>query len=243
MQFLEATLARLALALAGPNRHALVVAPSERHLPQWTILMGPLVVPAATIGLSFGVLASQAGLSVYAATVMSATSYAGSAQFAAVSLLGSEAGLLVAFTAATLLNLRYIPMGIAIAPWFVGPVWRRIAEAQMIVDESWALAQQSDGSFNRKLMLQIGAAFFVVWVGATAIGASLGPQFGDLERFGLDVVVPVVFLALLTPRLADSKQRTIALLASLLALVTIPYAPPGVPVLVSLLAVVLVGRR
>ena len=63
------------------------------------------------------------------------------------------------------------------------------------------------------------------------LGAS---ALGDPARFGLDAVVPAAFLALLAPRLREGRlEREIAALAAMIALVLIPFTPPGVPVLAS----------
>jgi len=208
----------------------------------WLGTFAPLALPAFALGLSFGVLASQAGLSVAGATIMSATSYAGSAQFAAVSLLGAGSGIGVAVTAASLLNLRYTPMGIAVAPWFTGPPLRRFLESQMLVDESWILAQKPDGTFDKGLMLRIGLAFYAVWVTSTALGATFGASIGALEPWGLDAIVPAMFLGLLMPRLRDRDDRRVTFVAAALALVATPFTPQGLPVLIGMLAVV-AGRR
>ena len=209
--------------------------------PTWMRIFAPLSVPAFALGLSFGVVAARAGLGVWQATLMSATSYAGSAQFAAVSLFGLGAGIPVALTSASLLNVRYLPMGIAVAPWFEGPWWRRFLEAQMIVDESWVLAQVPGGGFDKGLMHRIGVGFLALWVGGTALGAHFGPGIGSLERFGLDAIVPAMFLGLLMPRLRDRVERRVALVAAVVALAVTPIAPPGIAVLLALAAVV-VGR-
>jgi predicted branched-subunit amino acid permease len=51
-----------------------------------------------------------------AAIVMSVVVFAGSAQFAALAVLAAGGGALAAVLAGVLLNLRFVPMGIAIAP-------------------------------------------------------------------------------------------------------------------------------
>jgi predicted branched-subunit amino acid permease len=98
---------------------------------------------AATVwffGASFGLVARSAGMGVLAPFVMSATTFAGSAQFAAASILAGNGSAVVAITAAQLLNARYVPISISVAQPFHGPHPRRLAESQPIVDESWALA-------------------------------------------------------------------------------------------------------
>jgi predicted branched-subunit amino acid permease len=61
---------------------------------------------------------------------------------------------------------------------------------------------------------------------------------GDLiTELGLDVAGPAAFLALLWPRLSSVPQRRTAMVGALIALVLIPFAPPGVPILASMLGV------
>src|SRR5690348_3357305 len=95
----------------------------------------PLFPAAFVLGASFGVLALASGFSAAAAIVMSMTTFAGSAQVATVSVLGAGGGVAAAVVAALLLNARYAPIGITIARTFRGSIPRRLAEAQLVVDE------------------------------------------------------------------------------------------------------------
>src|SRR6185437_10788736 len=80
----------------------------------------PLFPAAAALGASFGVLARTAHLGALAAIVMSATTFAGSSQVAAVSVLGAGGSVAAAVAAALLLNARYAPIGITVAHAFRG---------------------------------------------------------------------------------------------------------------------------
>ena len=102
-------------------------------------IAAPLFPAAAALGASFGVLARTAHFDALAAVVMSATTFAGSAQVAAVSVLGAGGGVAAAVVAALLLNARYVPIGITVAQSFRGHALKRFAESQFVVDESWAL--------------------------------------------------------------------------------------------------------
>src|SRR5690349_24341705 len=75
----------------------------------------PLAVAALAFGVSFGVLARQAGMGSVAPFVMSTTTFAGSAQFAVASVLSTGGGLAAACVAAILLNARYAPIGMSVA--------------------------------------------------------------------------------------------------------------------------------
>ena len=82
----------------------------------------PLAVAVFAFGVAFGLLARAAGFSVVVTLVFSATTFAGSAQFAAVSVLSSGGSLVAAVVAALLLNARYAPIGASVAPWLTRAV-------------------------------------------------------------------------------------------------------------------------
>ena len=107
--------------------------------------VAPLALGALAFGTSFGVLAEAAGMGVAAPLVMSVTTFAGSAQFAAASILDDGGGALAAVTAAVLLNARYAALAATVAPLFRGSRWLRIAQSQLLVDEAWAVAGGDSG--------------------------------------------------------------------------------------------------
>ena len=115
---------------------------------------------------------------------MSATTFAGSAQFAVASILGVGGGIASAIVAATLLNARYAPISVSVAPIFVGGRLRRLFESQLIVDESWALSRRPDGRHDRRLLVGAGLVLYACWVGGTAIGAFAGDALGDPASLG-----------------------------------------------------------
>ena len=66
--------------------------------------IAPIGIAAVAFGISFGLLARAAGFGVSAPIAMSLTTFAGSAQFAAVSILERGGGVAAAVVAAILLN-------------------------------------------------------------------------------------------------------------------------------------------
>jgi 4-azaleucine resistance transporter AzlC len=201
----------------------------------------PLGAAAFLVGLSFGVLA-RPEMGVVAPIVMSAIVFAGAAQFGALAVLAAGGGAVAAVTAGVLLNARFLPMGVALAPSLRGSARRRAAHGQAVVDASWALANRGDGSFDRHLLLGATLPQYPMWVLGTAVGALAGDSIGDPEALGLDALFPAFFLALLAPELRDRTALGVALAGAAIELVLIPVAPPGVPVLAATLPA-LVGLR
>jgi 4-azaleucine resistance transporter AzlC len=201
---------------------------------------------AATVwffGASFGLVARAAGMGVLAPLVMSATTFAGSAQFAVSSILGAGGGAAAAITAAVLLNARYAPISISVAPLFHGPRLRRLLESQLIVDESWALASRGGGRFDRRVLLGAGLLLYVSWVSGTAVGALAGDALGNPKDLGLDGAFPALFLALLAPQLRAPRAAIAAAAGAVIALVLIPVTPAGTPIVAASAACLLGLRR
>jgi branched chain amino acid efflux pump len=204
--------------------------------------VAPLALAAASFGAAFGVLAETASMGVLAPIVMSATTFAGAAQFAAASVLDEGGAVVAAVAAAVLLNARYGAISLAVAPDFRGSRPRRFLESQLIVDESWAVAQVGGGRIDRRVLVGAGLVLFPFWVGGTAVGVLFGDVLGDPERFGLDAAFPALFLALLATQLVSRGAVLAALAGGVIAFVLIPVAPPGVPVIAAA-AVCLAGLR
>ena len=201
---------------------------------------------AATVwffGASFGLVARAAGMGVVAPLVMSATTFAGSAQFAVTSILGAGGGGAAAIAAAVLLNARYAPISISVAPLFRGRLPRRLLESQLIVDESWALASRGGGRFDRRILLGAGLLLYVSWVSGTAVGVLAGDALGDPKDLGLDGAFPALFLALLAPQLRAPRAAVAAAVGAVIALALIPVTPAGTPIVAASAACLLGLRR
>jgi 4-azaleucine resistance transporter AzlC len=202
----------------------------------------PLAPAPFLFGLSFGVLADAAGMGLVAATVMSATTFAGSAQFAVATILDDGGTVIAAILAAVFLNARYIAIGVSVASIVPGRRVARFVEAQLIVDESWALSGRS-GRFEWPILAGAGLLLYVLWVGATALGAVAGGALEDPDALGFDAAFAVLFLALAAPYLRSRRALQAAGLAAAITLTLLPVAPAGVPIVAASAACLLGLRR
>ena len=207
---------------------AVPAARSSREILQ---AAAPIALAVFIFGISFGVLAVAAHLPGWAAVLMSALVFAGSAQFAALGVIAAGGSVLTAIFAGALLNLRYIATGIAVARSLPGARPIRALLAQIVVDESYALSVVAGepGRPDRRTLLLVGATLYTVWVLGTLIGVALGPVLGDPKRLGLDAAFPALFIALLWPMLSGRHAVRCALGGAAVALLLAPFTPPGVP--------------
>ena len=196
------------------------------------------------LSMSFGVVAVQTGLSPLQAFAMSALVHAGSAQFAVLSVIGAGGGLVPAVAAGGMMNARFLAMGIALAPSLPGPPGVRALQGQAIVDPSWAMASNGDGTFDRWQLIGSTVPQYVCWLSGTLVGVYAGDVLGDTDRWGLDAVFPTFFLALLVAEVREPATRAVAVAGAVIALALVPFTPPGVPILAAAVAALAgLGRR
>lgn len=204
----------------------------------------PLIFSIFAYGLVFGVLARQAGLQYGETLFMSGTVFAGSSQFAAVSMLSTGAGAAQIILATFLLNLRHMVMGMSLAPYLkkTNP-WKLALLAHGLNDESYALTisrfQEYGGSAS--YFLAVGFATFLGWFGSTAVSAAAGNFLGDPRKLGFDFAFLGVFIGLLIPRLRDSAAWVSAAAAAVIALAGARFLPGNWYIILAALGAVLAG--
>jgi 4-azaleucine resistance transporter AzlC len=205
--------------------------------------VGALAAAAAVIGLSFGAIASAAGLPAWAVATMSLMVFAGGAQFMAVGMIAVGSPV-AAVLGGLLLNARHLPFGLSIADVLRGEGrLRRLVGVHLMVDESVAFAlAQTDQRRRDSAYWLTGASLFVAWNTGTLLGILLGAAVGDPMRYGLDAAFPAALIALLLPRLREPVGLRVALLGAALAVAATFVLPAGLPVLLALVGLVAAGR-
>lgn len=182
----------------------------------------PLVPGLFPLGVLFGAAAVNAGLTPLAAVALSGLVFAGGAQFAAVGLAAGGSAILAIVTLVALINARYFLLSTAtldLARAAGATRWERVLLALGVVDESFALQAAWAGggkAVAARGLLAVSATLWGVWVVSTLVGALVGGLVPDLEPFGLDYVLPGIFVGLFG-LFADSRPRLLAGVAALLA--------------------------
>jgi 4-azaleucine resistance transporter AzlC len=201
----------------------------------------PYALAGGLLSFSFGV-AARPVIGDLPTIVMSAIVFAGASQFAALTVLAAGGGPAIAVLAAILINLRFVPMGIALAPSLKhGPLGRAI-RGQAIVDASWAMARRHGGAYDLPFMYGATVVQYVAWVGGTGVGVLLGHLVGNTAALGLDVIFPAFFLGLLASEMGRPHARMAAALGATIAIVLTPFVPAGIPI-VAASAAMIVGLR
>ncbi len=219
--------------------------PARRELIVDSLGVG---VATGAYGASFGAIAVTSGFSVWQTCALSLLVFTGASQFALVGVVASGGAPLSGAVTALMLGSRNTLYGLKVASLLRVRGVRRLVSAQLLIDESTAMTLKPADRRDAPLgFFTTGIAVFVLWNLATAVGALAGDVIGDPATYGLDAAVPAAFLALVWPQLTNLNARMTALAAAALALVLVPSARPGVPVIaaagVALVSGVLASRR
>lgn len=197
-------------------------------------------------GVAFGATGIAAHFSVLQTCLFSLLTFTGASQFAAVGVMAAGGGVASAVATATMLSTRNTLYGLQMAPLVRARGLKRVAAAQITIDESTAvaLAQTPRGTDAMRAGFWVtGVGVFVFWNVFTVVGALAAQALGNPASWGLDAAVPAAFLGLLWPRLTNWYLRMVAVVSMGFALLITPALPAGLPIIASVLVAFVFGWR
>jgi predicted branched-subunit amino acid permease len=207
------------------------IEPDRRSIIRDAVGIG---VATGAYGLSFGAISVASGLSMLQTCALSLLLFSGGSQFALVGVLGAGGSAVAAAGTAVLLGSRNALYGLRLAPLLKVRGLKRATAAQLVIDESTAMAVGRDSERAARLgFWSTGLSVFVLWNLGTLLGGLGAQALSNPEVLGLDAAGPAAFLALLAPRMRARQPWVIALAAAAVALVAVPFVPAGVPVLLA----------
>ena len=160
-------------------------------------------------GVAFGAASVAAGLGVAQTSALSLLAFTGASQFALIGVVAGGGNLIAGAVGAVLLGGRNTLYGLRLAETLRVRGWRRLLTAHLVIDETTAVATAQPGPRQARAGFWATAiSLFTIW-NLTTLGGALGAsRLGDPRTYGLDVVGPAAFLALLWPRLRAGRGPT-----------------------------------
>jgi len=201
-------------------------------------------VTVGAYGVAFGAAAVANGFSVLQSCLLSLLTFSGASQFAVIGVIGSGGSALSGIATASLLGSRNGLYGVIMAPILKVRGFKRVVAAHITIDESTgvSLSQEPRGlQAMREGFWFTGFGVFIFWNLFTLAGAVGAKAMGDPSAWGLDAAVPAAFLGLVWPRLKNSTDKTLAIVAAVFAIATTPFLPAGLPIIGTALLAVLAG--
>ena len=195
-------------------------------------------------GSAFGAAAVANHFSVAQACFLSLVLFSGASQFAVIGVMGAGGAPINAIGTGTLLGLRNALYSLRMKPILQLKGLKRLVGAQLTIDESTGIAvAQLNQKDSIKGFWLTGIGVYFWWNLFTLIGALGAQSIGNPAQWGLDSAVPAAFLALVWPRLSNTKSWVLASAAAILALCLTPIFPAGLPIISCALLALIFGWR
>jgi len=205
----------------------------------------PIWIAFVPSSIALGIAAQSHGLSLGEVILMSAWVYSGPAQFAVLSPLAENKSALQVLVAGFLMNLRFLPMSTALAPFFRGVKRLPLLLSSHVVSASSFIvpylqfqkerdgtagnstyAQPSDGYGNLVFFLGVGVTSFTVWVIGTGAGFAVALGFPPGFEEALKFILPGYFAGLLVVEMKGWAMPLVCF-ASLIAALSGAVISPG----------------
>jgi len=205
---------------------------SEARADFWRgyLALLPLWSGAIPAGVAYGVAARSAGLGVVETQVMSLVVFSAAGQIGAVSLIAGGASPLLLIGTVMALNAQLVLLGLAIGRQLQLSWMERLATAWLLTDGAYGVSL-GVGPLRLAVLLGTGASMYTGWNLGTALGAGIGAVLPSPGAFGIDLVAPLSFLAVLVPLVRSRPALLVAVVAGAMALLLARVAPGGVAVL------------
>lgn len=184
----------------------------------------PIGMGYLPLGLAFGVIARNAGMSPLEVGIMSVLLFSGSGQFIVVGLLILGAGFWSIIATIMLVNSRYMLFSAALSSHVKKlPGWLVALICQGLTDETFVVstAHFREHPVDPKFWLSLNISSHLVWISSTVLGAAVGDLIPQMERFGLNFALPAMFIALFFMTAENRRALLVGGVAGLISLILI----------------------
>ncbi|OEH85548.1 hypothetical protein BHU72_15090 [Desulfuribacillus stibiiarsenatis] len=205
----------------------------------------PIFIGYLPIGFAYGILAMQAGFTFIDTILMSVFVYAGSAQFIGVGMIGANAGFLSIILTTFLINLRHLLMSASLSQRLKGNTKMKLSIfSYWITDESFAVNSswlRKDKAIPFISLLTVSITAYLGWVTGSFLGALVGSQPLDVEKFGLDYALPGMFIILLIYQLENKKYIFLAILSGTISVLLSGVVTHNLHIIIATVAISTLG--
>ena len=207
----------------------------------------PIALGYLSVSFGFGIMAANAGLSVFAASAVSATNLTSAGQAAGVDIIAAGGTIIEMILVQLTINIRYSLMALSLSQKldrkFTLP--HRLAASYGITDEIFAVCSAQKQPLTPAYMYGMILVAFVGWVTGTALGAEAGQLLPASVNSAMGIVLYGMFLAIIIP--PSKKQKSVLAVVIAAAAVSILFkyvftmVSGGFAVIISAVAASLAG--
>ncbi|MDK2902198.1 MAG: hypothetical protein PWQ93_117 [Clostridiales bacterium] len=200
----------------------------------------PIVLGYLPIGIAYGLISVNGGMTIAQTVAMSLIVYAGSAQFIASGMVNAGASPLSIISTVFMVNLRHLLYSASLSTYFKSIPRRLIPMLSFfITDESYgvSITELENGQQpTRAYFLGLFITAYLGWIVSSLIGALSGQAIGGNINLGLDFTLPAMYIALLMMQMKGWRKTVIAVFSGISSVALISIVPGNGNVIISAIA-------
>ena len=176
----------------------------------------PVMTGYVFLGFGFGIVMHQSGFGILWSVAMSVCIYAGSMQYAAVSLLTGGAGLVTAALTTLVVNARHLFYGISMVDAYKGAGAKKPYMIFALTDETYSLtcgASLPEGVRRHSYCFWVSLFDHIWWVGGTALGAAAGSLL-QINFEGIEFVLTALFVTIFVEQWLSTQDHRPAVIGA-----------------------------
>lgn len=182
----------------------------------------PICLGYIPVGFAFGILAVKNGIPPSLVVALAILMFSGSGQFVFAGMWGGGANILSIGAAVGIINLRYLLMSAAEAPWLKKTSRiKRFLLGLGITDENFVVnitPLQQGIKLNLTTIFVCNSLTHISWIFGCALGAFCGNLVDDARLLGLDYAITAMFIALLIPQCSSRLHLLVAIFSCALSI-------------------------
>ncbi|MBE5844616.1 MAG: AzlC family ABC transporter permease [Butyrivibrio sp.] len=187
----------------------------------------PICLGYLAVSFAFGIQASEAGLSVFQASLMSLTNVTSAGQFSSLDVIKSNASFAEMALLQLVVNIRYMLMSTALSQKLSSKesTLARCLVAYGVTDEIFGLSVTRKGRLHPSYSYGLIICSVFGWVLGTFLGAFAGNIMPDRLISALGLAIYGMFLAIIIPETRESTSVMAVVIGSMVLSSIFTYAP------------------
>ena len=203
----------------------------------------PIFLGYLSVSFGFGILAvNKAGLSVFQASVISASNVTSAGQKAGIDVIAAGGGIIEMILLQLTINIRYSLMALSLSQKldkrFSTP--HRLLASYGITDEIFAVCAAQKNPITPAYMYGLISISVFGWILGTALGAAAGELLPAAVSVAMEIVLYGMFIAIIIP--PAKKQHSVLFVILMAAAINVifyyalPMVSSGFAIIISAVA-------
>lgn len=187
----------------------------------------PICFGYISVSFAFGIFATESGMSLLQALLISMTNVTSAGQLAAVPIIAAGGSLAELAVSQLVINLRYALMSVSLSQKLDDKVTlpHRLLISFVNTDEVFAVASGQNGSVGRPYLYGLILTPYLGWSFGTLLGAGAGNILPEAITSALGIAIYGMFVAIVMPQVKTSRATALCVLTAIALSCAFAYIP------------------